>query len=372
MKWSIAAVILVFALLLPTTVSAASQASYEFNWDSGIRSYGGALVKNGVTFVSMDSVGGGAGLEVKWDKAGKRAQYDGWNKSIAVRLGSKTGILDGKMVKLESAPFLYEKNVYLPVRFVVGALGGDHITWDAKSKTIKADHLKTFKQYIYSYDGLTYTVEPKKGIVYVTDGKGVRRELAKLGESIHEYLTFKFQKTPGGLLVLNLEDNYGEPHLHNQLFTLVMKGGKVIQQSSVYYFRRLEQNVTLADGQLLLNDGNTLRLIKDGTGEVIETIDLVSLGGEDDNYFIEYFDKDVFLLRANKNGILKLVNREGMTTTVLYKELLGAKQQEYVETNDLPYLGDYLKFIKREGDILYFKNGFPYDKDNQTYSLSLS
>lgn len=59
-----------------------------------------------VTFVSMDSVGGGAGLEVKWDKAGKRAQYDGWNTSIAVRLGSKKGILDGKMVKLESAPFI--------------------------------------------------------------------------------------------------------------------------------------------------------------------------------------------------------------------------------------------------------------------------
>jgi len=372
MKWSIAAFFLIFALLLPTSVSAAAQASYEFNWEWGGRESGAALVKNGVTFVASDSVAVGAGLEVKWDKTGKRAQYDGWNKSIAVRVGSKTGVLDGKMVKLEGAPFLFEKRLYMPARFVVGALGGGNVTWDAKAKTIKADRLKTFKQYIYSYEGSTYTIEPRKGILYVKEGKGALRELAKLGESLHDYLTFEFQKTPGGLLVLNLEDNYGEPHINNQLFTLVIKNGKVIQQSNVYYFKRFEQNVTQADGQLLLNNGKTLRLIEDGTGKVIETIDLVALGGEDDNYFIEYFDKDVFLLRANKNGILKLVNRESMTATVLYKELLGDKQQENVETNDLPYFGDFLKLIKREGDILYFKNGFPYDKDDQTYTLDLT
>jgi hypothetical protein len=219
---------------------------------------------------------------------------------------------------------------------------------------------------------MKFAIEGKSGDVYVTDSKGVQRQLAKLGIPIREYLNIGFQKTKGGLLVLNLYDNYGEPHLNNQIFTLVMKDGKAIQQSSVHYWNRLEQNVSMVNDQLVLIDGKTLRLIEDGTGEVVETIDLVKLGIEDDNYFVEYFDKDVFLLRANKSGILKLVDRDTETVTVLYKELLDAKQQEYVETNDMPYIGDFLRFIKREGDMLLFKNEFPYDKDNNTYILKIS
>ncbi|WP_053372713.1 copper amine oxidase N-terminal domain-containing protein [Paenibacillus sp. FJAT-27812] len=374
MKRGITAFILALLLILPTTAGAAAQAKYQFSWDDGRTGSisGTALVKNGVTFVPMTGVINQSRLELSWDSTGKRAQFNGWRKSFAVRIGNLTGMVDGKMIKLDGAPFLYNKELYLPARFVVNALNGKNITWDAGSKTFKADHLQTFKKYEFVIEGLKYAIEGKSGDIYVTDSKGTQRLLTKLGAPIWEYLNIGFQKTQGGLLVVNLADNYGEPHLNNQQFTLVIKEGKVIQQSSVHYWNRLELNATKFNERLILIDGKTLRLIEDGTGKVVETIDLVKLGGEDDNYFVEYFDNDVFLLRANKSGILKLVDRDTGKISVLYKELLDAKHQEYVETNDMPYLGDFLKIIKRDGDTLVFKNEFPYDKDNNTYRFAIS
>ncbi|KRE22770.1 copper amine oxidase N-terminal domain-containing protein [Paenibacillus sp. Soil522] len=371
-RWSITVIILALTLILPTTAGAAAHANYRFNWDGGGSLGGSALVKNGVSFVPMTPVKDQAQLDMKWDTAGNRAQFDGWEKSFAIRVGSLTGMLDGKIVKLEGAPFIFEKELYLPARFVVHALNGGTIAWDARSRTVKAGHLQTFKTYTYVHDGLHYSIEPKSGTLYVTDGKDAWRELAKLGTPIYDYLSFSFQKTPRGLLILNLHDNYGEPHINNQLFTLIIKDGKVIAQSSVYYWKRFEQNVTQADGQLILNDGHTLRLIEDGTGEVTETLDLLKLGGEEDLYFIEYIDKDVLLIRPGQKGLLMLVDRETGRRTMLYKELLDAKHQEYAEFNDTPYHGDFLKLVKREGDILYFKNEYPYDKDNNIYSLTIS
>lgn len=105
-----------------------------------------------------------------------------------------------------------------------------------------------------------------------------------------------------------------------------------------------------------MHDGNTLRFIQDGTGNVIDTLDLVKLGGEEDAYYVEGIDKEIILLRGNQNGLLTLINRQTGERTLLYKELLTAKDQEYAENNDVPFKGDTLKFIKRSGDKLYFIN----------------
>ncbi|MGO4548170.1 copper amine oxidase N-terminal domain-containing protein [Paenibacillus sp. 2TAB23] len=372
MKRSITILFLSLLLILPSTAGAAASANYEFHWTKSGSLGGLALVKGGVTFVPLTRMTNHYGIDLSWDAAGKRAQFNGWRKSLALRVGSLTGMLDGRTVKLEGAPFIFEKELYVPARFVVSALGGGDVIWDAGSKTVKAEKLQAFKKYDFEIEGLKYTVVGSSGVLYRTDSKGVQRELAKLGTSIKEYLSMGFHKTPGGLLVIDLSDFYGEPHLNNQYFRLVIKEGEVIHQASVHYWNRVEINAKSLGSQLLLNDGKTLRFIEDGTGKLLETIDLVQIGGESDAYFVEYIDKDVFLLRANMGGILKLANRKTGKVTVLYKELLKDQQLEYAELNDSPYRGDFLKFIKREGDMLYFKNKFPFDKDTNIYSISIA
>jgi hypothetical protein len=129
-------------------------------------------------------------------------------------------------------------------------------------------------------------------------------------------------------------------------------------------------DLKLYDDNLILHDGNTLRFIQDGTGNVIDTLDLVKLGGEEDAYYIEGIDKDILLLRGNQKSLLTLIDRKTGERTLLYKELLTAEDQGFAENNDAPYKGDTLKFLKRSGDKLYFLNDSPLTgKKEVIYSI---
>ena len=53
------------------------------------------------------------------------------------------------------------------------------------------------------------------------------------------------------------------------------------------------------------------------------------------------------IARPNSGGILMLVDLESHEKVQLYKELLDKDEQDYAETNDIPYRGDFLKQGKR-------------------------
>ncbi len=53
------------------------------------------------------------------------------------------------------------------------------------------------------------------------------------------------------------------------------------------------------------------------------------------------------MARPNSGGILTLVDLESHEKVQLYKELLDKDERDYVETNDIPYWGDFLKQGKR-------------------------
>ncbi|MEK4189287.1 hypothetical protein [Paenibacillus sp. FSL L8-0494] len=64
-----------------------------------------------------------------------------------------------------------------------------------------------------------------------------------------------------------------------------------------------------------------------------------------------------------------IIDRKTDAKTLLYKALLDEEQQKYAETNDLPFFGDNLKFLKREGDALLFNN--EYVQDGKVYKFTL-
>jgi hypothetical protein len=180
----------------------------------------------------------------------------------------------------------------------------------------------------------------------------------------------QIEKTPGGLLVITISDSFGEPHINTRVVTLVFKNGELLRKATFAYQFRGDADLKPYDNNLLLHDGNTLRLIQDGTGNITATLDLLKLGGEEDAYYIEGIDNDILLLRGNQKGLLTLIDRKTGERTLLYKELLTSEDQEYAENNDVPYKGDTLKFVKRSGDKLYFLNDSPLTgKKDLIYTL---
>ncbi|MBW4081194.1 copper amine oxidase N-terminal domain-containing protein [Paenibacillus sp. S150] len=367
-KW-LAAPLLAASLLMAPMTDAASTAYFRYTLENGGQSTSPALLKNGMTYVSA-GLWESSGLQVSWDKAHQKAQFIGWNKKIGVRIGSTMGVLDGAAVNLGGLPFMHQDQLYVPARFLVRSLGGTPVSWNAAQSLYVAQGLQTFSSASASYGGVTYTVDKNNGILYAADAAGNPRLLAKLGSELYDMLQFDFQKTPKGLVYLTITDVYGEPHINNAWYTLILKDGAVIRQDKVRYWQRYGDNVKMYGNTLVLTDGYTLRLIEDGTGKVSAAIDMAELGGESGAYLVEGMDDDFLLIRPNQKGLLLLVERNTGKRTLLYQELLDSGQQEYAETNDIPFHGDNLKFIKREGDALLFTN--EYVQDGKVYKYILT
>ncbi|MBO7746874.1 copper amine oxidase N-terminal domain-containing protein [Paenibacillus sp. MWE-103] len=364
LKW-LASAALAASLLAPATaVHAATPAYARLSWDGGGDSLGTAIMKNGTVYVPANTLES-AGMTVRWDKSRQRADYAGYGRSLAVRIGGTSAVLDGDPVRGMPAPFLYQGQLYLSGRFVVAALEGDSVAWDAKTRVFSAKHLHTYAGFSQTYGGRTYSVVKRTGELFASTGKnGAQVKLADLGSQLYDGVSMEFQPTEGGLLLLTITDNYGEPHLNDHRFALLLKNGAVIRQADVHYWQRFEKNVAAYGDHLLLTDGQTLRVIRDGTGAVEQTIDLVKLGGEDGPYFVEGAADDYLLIRPNASGLLTLVDRTTGASVKLYKQLLDAEGQAYATENDVPYHGDELHFVKRDGDTLYFEDDSPFAKDS--------
>lgn len=374
---SLLSAIMLSTLLLPTTASASSSLSssehpmvvaaatanssqvyYQFGIPGGTIG-GPALLKNGVVYVDVRGISENAGLKMEWDKSSKRALFKGWTKSFAVRIGSQSGVLDGKTVDLGGIPFKSkEDGIYVPARFIVKAFEGSNLHLDSKTNTLSASGLKTYNVFTETYGGRTYTLVKGNGDLYVSQGKDKVIKLTSL-ETAFDWVGMQIEKTPGGLLVIKINDSFGEPHINTRIVTLVFKNGALLRKATIAYQFRGDADLKPYDNNLLLHDGNTLRLIQDGTGNITATLDLLKLGGDEDAYYIEGIDNDILLLRGNQKGLLTLIDRNTGERTLLYKELLTAEDQEYAEMNDTPYKGDTLKFVKRSGDKLFFTNDSP-------------
>lgn len=144
--------------------------TYEFNYAQKEGYYspsrGNTITHQGTTFVPINQwFADQSGLHITWDQSGTRASLDGFIKKIAVRVGSRTALLDHKKVTLSAAPFkaidpLSEKTeLYLPIRFVVQALGGTQIHIDTANHKMIADGLQSLNVLKDTYQNTTYAVK---------------------------------------------------------------------------------------------------------------------------------------------------------------------------------------------------------------------
>ncbi|MEC0238839.1 copper amine oxidase N-terminal domain-containing protein [Paenibacillus dokdonensis] len=348
--------------LLPASASSAPEkvnVQLTFNSTGLMTSSQDAIIKNGVSYLSSSLLTNYAKLEMRWDQSGNRVEFTGFDKRLAIRVGSHTGLLDGKTVELGAAPFLFKDELYLPAKFVVTALQGGAVHWESKTRTIQADHLHRYPGMSENFEGTLYSLSYDTGDLFVSSGKENKRKVANLGTGL-DIVHFKFEHTSQGLVILRVFNVYGEPHLYTDDFILLLKNGSVFRQANIGFHNTFGEPALWADGKLLLNDGHTLRIIEDGTGKVLETVHLSSLmGTSGDNmvsYNVEAWYPDIALIRPTDTGFLTLVDRSTGNQTLLYKELFKWNEQQQDEVNDPMFPGDHVYFTGRSGDKLNFNH----------------
>ncbi|WPP42280.1 copper amine oxidase N-terminal domain-containing protein [Paenibacillus hunanensis] len=378
---------LLFSPLAAPQAQAAAGSSYQFKIITKTDQYSSvyqdsAYMRNGTLYVQLNYLASNYGLESNFDATGKRAGFNGWLKKIGVRDGSKTAVVDGKIVTMsQSAYFKKEKDskepgVYVPFKFAVEALGGTYVGYNAKTKVVTAKNLKKYDVVSTSYDGMTYAIEKGGGNVFSWDGKGKPVKIASLQGDL-DWVDFKIRSTPKGLVLFSISNSYGEPHINSETYQLLFKEGKLIRQNHADFGWGRSDLIDTYNGQILMNDGKKLRLIEDGTGNVAETLDLTKLGnkGADQQYSIEAMDDDMMLIRNSHDYQLAAVDRSSGRSVVLYKEVLSSAEQQNVDIDSgggPMGSGDGLTYEKRVGNTLYFTYNPLFDSGKRTVTYDLS
>lgn len=229
-----------------------------------------------------------------------------------------------------------------------------------------------------SLGGSEYWLDKQAGYLYRVDRNQPTKKLGCLGTGIKDLGRLEAHRTPAGNVLLVIEDCYGEPHINHDLYTVYIRGDKVIHQTHAYYSYRYERNVNFYKDLVIMNAGRTAYVIDDRSGKVVREYDLAALGGRDDNYFIEGFGDGFLLIRPNMDGLLTLIDLRNYGKVVLYKELLDKAEREVVEANASLVRGDYLQFTGEKGGVLYFRNrrhefiGTDMGKDDRVYQYPRS
>ncbi|MFD1886632.1 copper amine oxidase N-terminal domain-containing protein [Paenibacillus wenxiniae] len=382
--------LLLSAALLCTPLAAqpaqaASDSNYQFQIITKTNQYSSVYqdavyMRNGTLYVQLNDLVSHYGLQVSFDSTGKRAGFNGWLKKIGIRDGSKTAVVDGKIVTMsQPAYFKKEKDstepvVYVPFKFAVEALGGTYVGYNVKTKVVTAKNLQNYDVVSTSYDGMTYAIEKSGGQVFSWDGKGKPVKIATLQGDL-DWVDFKIRMTPKGLLLFSISNSYGEPHINSETYQLLFKDNKLIRQNHADFGWGRPDLIDTYNGQILMNDSKKLRLIEDGTGNVVETIDLTKLGnkGADQQYNVEEMDADMMLIRNNHDYQLAVVDRSSGRSVTLYKQLLSVAEQKEIELDNGGPMGngDGLTYEKRVGNTLYFTFNplFTSGKRTVTYNL---
>ncbi|MGG4452541.1 N-acetylmuramoyl-L-alanine amidase [Brevibacillus porteri] len=139
---------LLVLLLIPGWAVAASSASEEavnlMIGGQAVNAEVPPVIKNGRTLVPVRVIAEGLGANVDWNDATRTAVITKGTQQLSLTLDSRTAVLNGKQVKLDTAPVISQKRMLLPLRFVGESLGVT-VGWDNSTRTVIANETPQVK-----------------------------------------------------------------------------------------------------------------------------------------------------------------------------------------------------------------------------------
>lgn len=351
---------------------AAKKITLKINGNSHLTESAPFISQNSV-YMPLREVGELLGAMVSWNAAAKTVTMSYPGHLVTLKIGSTEAINNGKKIKLNTPLQVIKGRVYVPLRFFSESIGAS-VTWKQADNTVGIN-----QKIIYQTGGSMQTgaawIDPATGSLYTALGKSDIPKLAgklQIDPELTGYWGMSTKAIGTNGLMVSLLINYGEPGIQYRSHAAYIKDSKLVKQAAAQYYQRYEPNIVAMNNNPLLTDGKTLTLL-DSSGATLEEYDLPKLGGKDESYAVLGMGQGYLIIRPNKTGLLTLVDLKTGTATLLYKQFLSAAEQEYAETNDIPYHGDELAFTgETSKGILSFSYRSALDGKSYTYSYSLN
>ncbi|GIP56329.1 copper amine oxidase N-terminal domain-containing protein [Paenibacillus sp. FSL W8-0186] len=323
-------------------------------------------------YLPLRDIGELLGSVVFWNAQDQSVTMTYPNRIVSMKLNASIATVNGTTVKLNSPVIVRSGRTFVPIRFFSEAIGAG-VEWNAAKKTVSLSQKSPYVQGA----GVNTSIWLNKNtgdLYFAYPFEAKPEHVGQLNVDIQEFTTISAYSMPSAQqsYIITVEDNYGEPHVHTNVYTAFIKDKQVISQSKAYYFQRYEKNAVVdQDGNAVLTDGKLLSII-DADGQVIREYDLPKLTGKDENHSVLAVSSSYLLIRPNLSGHLTLINLKDNSATLLYQQFLSGEELEYAEMNDVPYHGDNLVFLGETGDgSLQFENRSLYDNHSKKYVFKL-
>jgi len=99
------------------------------------------VVKNNIVYIPLRPVGESLGYKASWAAAVKTMDLRSGSSSAKVTIGYGYGVVNGKSVKVNPAPIMYNERTYVPVSFIQDNFGYD-VTYDKAKNIVNIDKKK--------------------------------------------------------------------------------------------------------------------------------------------------------------------------------------------------------------------------------------
>jgi hypothetical protein len=255
---------------------------------------------DGSAYLPLRETGTLLGSTTTWIPEGKRIVIQNPEARVELALGSKLAKLNGKAYELRAVPYNKNGTVYVPVRFVGEAFGAQ-VDWDGKKRRVNLD----FKaEYVSAAEGTAvYWLDRQSGELYLSLQAEPVKQVADTNAEILDIAEFTIEALSDNVRVLKVHDNYGEPHIHNNIFKMVLNQERLELETKVYYGGHPNRSLDLsAEGHALLMDCGVLHEVN-AEGEIAAEHDLRELTGyEDTSFQVEWYDSEYMVVRPSITG----------------------------------------------------------------------
>ena len=213
------------------------------------------FMKDNTTMVPLRDISQAMGFKVTWTGKLKRIDIEGPNgKMVKLTAGNNYAAVDGRKVKMSVPAIIKNGKTFVPLRFVSQALGGT-VDWyrTDNSVYINSGFLRD------SLGKYSFAIDKSNGKIYSSIDGSHPKMIANLGQ-LNDQLFFTADSTPAGNVLLTIRDNYGEPHMHNDIHTLYINyANHTTKEVTAKYAFRFEDNIKFYNDQVVLTDGKIVR-----------------------------------------------------------------------------------------------------------------
>lgn len=335
------------------------------------------FLDKGTVYLPVRDMGEVLGTLVSWNGQAKTVTMRYPKLTVKLPFGSKSASVNGQPVALSSPLRMVDGRVYAPLRFFSEAIGTE-VKWEKSTQTVhmtRSDDYLRFTPYAIWLNQVTHDL-------YLT--KDEQSDVISIGKLDAE---FKGTATTDGAVrngkntVLTFVDKYANPQPHYDVYELLIRNNRIVDQKHAAYDLRYEPNTSYYQvydpkgwiEYTVLTDGKIVWDYND-EGKIVATHDLQDLTKQDDVFGVQAVGTDYLVVRPSRTGLLTLIDLRDNTTTVLADKLLTGKDLAYAHENQTPNPGDTLSFAGDAGypgyGILDFAYVSPFQKNANSERLT--